>query len=160
MQGRAACRSRVPHVQANDRGIALSPCGQLICVASDQCADINKWLEARTVEISEKFAAGATNGELVLHVTLAYSDCPSDDAPVPGEPCRSEQDLMQPSRISDSFQLELSHEAPLQAEEDALRGFSSWLRKLKIVDDTGTSVTLEAFSAAVRASSHLLISAH
>ena len=126
-------------------GIALTPCGQLICVGSDQCADINLWLAGRTDEISAKFGAGATNGELALHVTLAYSDCPTDDAPVPGEPCRSEQDLMQPSRITDSFQLELSYDAPLQAEEDALRGFSSWLRKLNIVADTGTSIALVDF---------------
>ena len=131
-------------------GVALSPCGQLICVSTDQCSDINEWLAARKNEITALFAAGVTSGKLILHVTLAYSDCPTDDSPVPGEPCRSAEDLMQPSRITDSFQLELSYEAPLQAEEEALRGFSSWLRKLKIVDDTGTSVTLEAFSAAVR----------
>jgi hypothetical protein len=134
-------------------GIALTPCGQLICVGSDQCADINLWLAGRTDEISAQFAANATTGEMSLHVTLAYSDCPTDDAPVPGEPCRSEQDLMQPSRITDSFQLELSYEAPLQAEEDALRGFYIWLRKLNIVQDASvaTSVAMDVFMAAVRA---------
>jgi len=131
-------------------GIALSPCGQLVCVGSDQCADINLWLAARTDEISAKFAADATTGALTLYVTLAYSDCPTDDVPVPGEPCRSEQDLMQPSRITDSFQMELSYNAPLQSEEDALCGFYSWLRKLKIVDDTGVSLALDAFIDAVR----------
>jgi len=132
-------------------GVALSPCGQLICVSSDQCADINQWLAARTDEISGKFAAGASSGEIILHVSLAYSDCPTDDAPVPGEPCRSEQDLMQPSRITDSFQLELSYDAPLQAEEDALRGFSAWLRKLSIVPESDASVTLGVFMQKVRA---------
>lgn len=132
-------------------GVALTPCGQLICVSNDQCADINLWLAARTDEISGKFAAGASSGELGLHVTLAYSDCPTDDAPVPGEPCRSAEDLMQPSRIADSFQLELSYDAPLQAEEDALRGFSTWLRKLNIVADSGTSLALGVFMTEVRA---------
>ncbi len=132
-------------------GVALSPCGQLICVGVDQCADIDQWLAARTGEISGKFDAGATGGELVLHVTLAYSDCKTDDAPVPGEPCRSAEDLMQPSRITDSFQLELSYDAPLQSEEDALRGFYSWLRNsLTIVPDSGQSVALGVFTERVR----------
>ncbi len=132
-------------------GVALSPCGQLICVSSNQCADINQWLAARDATISKQFDANATNGELTLHVTLAYSDCPTDDAPVPGEPCRSAAELMQPSRIADSFQLELSYDAPLQAEEDALRGFVAWMRKISIVPDPGQSVAPDEFMTAVRA---------
>jgi len=129
-------------------GVGLTPSGQLVCVTSNQCADINQWLEARDTEISNKFAAGATNEDLTLYVTLAYCDCKTDDAPVPGEPCRSADELMQPSRVTDSFQLELSYEPPLQEEEYAVRGFSAWLRKITIVSP---SVNLDTFVAEVRA---------
>ncbi len=142
----------LPQVKVTS-GVALSPCGQLICVNGDQCADINQWLSARDATISKQFDANATSGELILHVMLAYSDCPTDDAPVPGEPCRSAAELMQPSRITDSFQLELADEkdAPLQAEEDALRGFVAWMRKISIVPDPGKSVAPDEFMKAVRA---------
>lgn len=134
-------------------GVALTPCGQLVCISSNQCADINQWLAARTNEISSGLAAAATSGALTLYVTLAYSDCPTDDAPVPGEPCRSAAELMQPSRITDSFQLELSYDydAPLQEEEEAVRGFAAWLRKIPIDPLPNKSVATEVFVAAVRA---------
>lgn len=132
-------------------GVALTPCGQLVCVSSNQCADIDQWLAARTDEISSGLAADASSGALTLYVTLAYSDCLTDDAPVPGEPCRSADELMQPSRITDSFQLELSYEPPLQEEEDAVRGFTAWLNNIHIAPLPDNSVTVEDFVAAVRA---------
>ncbi|MDD4979344.1 MAG: hypothetical protein PHI29_12000 [Gallionella sp.] len=131
-------------------GVGLTPCGQLVCVTSNQCADINLWLAARTDEISSGLAADASSGALTLYVTLAYSDCLTDDAPVPGEPCRSADELMQPSRITDSFQLELSYEPPLQEEEDAVRGFTSWLNNIHIDPLPDRSVTVADFVAAVR----------
>jgi hypothetical protein len=132
-------------------GVALSPCGQLICVRSNQCADINLWLAARDAELSRQFDAAASSAALTLYVTLAYIDCPTDDAPVPGEPCRSEQDLMQASRITDSFQLELSYDAPPQDEEDAVRHFSGWLRKINVDPTPGKSLDRDKFVAAIRA---------
>ncbi len=130
-------------------GVGLTPCGQLVCVTSNQCADINQWLAAteRDAEIASRLEAG---NRLTLYVTLAYCDCETDDQPVPGEPCRSAEDLMKPSRITDSFQLELSYEPPVQEEEDAVRGFSVWLRKINIDPLPGNSLDPDKFVAEVR----------
>jgi len=132
-------------------GVGLTPSGQLVCVDRNQCIDINRWLAARDQELTDRFGAGVQNCNFRLYVTLAYCDCRSDDVPVPGEPDCNADDLLQPSRIIDCFQLDLTYEPPLQEEEDAVRGFSAWLRQVVIDPTPNNSVTPVKFVAAVRA---------
>src|SRR5262249_2096973 len=68
--------------------------------------------------------------------------------PIPGEPCRSEDELKAPSRLMDDFLLELTFAPPVQTEEDALREFMRWLKDIPIV--SGASTNLEEFPAAGR----------
>jgi hypothetical protein len=70
-----------------------------------------------------------TSGTVSLYLTLCYADCLTAPVPIPGEPCRSEDELMAPSRVADDFCLELRTEAPPQVEDDALRDFVSWLKE-------------------------------
>ncbi len=125
-------------------GTALVPSGRLVCVPVDQCAVINKWLakpeNARIVDRLLNPASpplsppemssppAVTSGRISLYLTLCYADCLTRPVPIPGEPCRSEDELMQQSRVAEDFRLELRELAPLQVEEDALRDFVQWLR--------------------------------
>jgi hypothetical protein len=130
------------HVTA---GAALVPAGALVCVPADQCATINRWLAkpANAAKVSGLLgpdsppvsppAAGA--GTISLFLTLCASSCLTRPVPIPGEPCRSEDQLMAPSRVADDFRLELRAEAPEQPEEDALRDFVRWLRDHVTVAD-------------------------
>ena len=128
-------------------GVAQTPCGRMACVSRQQCADVNLWLKNHDAEVSGRFAAGAVTGQLTLHVVLSFQDCLTDDTPIPGEPCRSADELMQPSRVTDSFLLDFAMEppagwpssAPLQGEEDALRGFFAWLRTIPVDPMPGAS---------------------
>src|SRR5262249_51240772 len=91
---------------------------------------------------------------LTLYLVLCYRACPADDVPIPGEPCRSEDDLMEPSRLRDDFSIELSFDPLPQAEEKAVRAFVHWLRQIDIVDDSAASPLeddLGAFLDALRA---------
>jgi hypothetical protein len=138
-------------------GSAIVPSGRQVCVNADQCAVINKWLakpgNAAIVNqllnpgsppLSPPFSPpfsppmgppGATSGTIALHLTLCYDDCLTRPVPVPGEPCRSEDELMADSRVADDFRLELRKDAPAQVEEDALRDFVKWLRaNVQVVD--------------------------
>lgn len=140
-------------------GVAISPRGQLICVSSSQCAYLNQWLAAADPEDLNKYVSGGVTSppitspsvgdELKLYVVLCYRDCPTDNAPIPGEPCRNENELTAPSRIKDDFSLELRFEPPKQAEEDAVKRFSAWLREIEIVE-TGASTDIEDFIQAIR----------
>jgi hypothetical protein len=131
-------------------GTALSPRGQLIHVPAAQCANLVKWL---AIEKNRK-AVGAEVGvppapPLTLSVVLCYRSCPTDKVPVPGEPCRSEEDSMAYSRLRDDFKLELrikSSNAPVspeQREEDALRDFIRWLNEHLVVTEEDDNLTNE-----------------
>jgi len=80
---------------------------------------------------------------------LCYRNCPTDDVPIAGEPCRSEDKLMAPSRLSDDFVLELRLERPNQREEDAVRDFMAWLKQIHI-SQVDPSTPLDQFLQAIR----------
>jgi hypothetical protein len=86
-------------------GYAVSPGGFDICVPSTMCADVNKWLAANAQELSDRFGPPPTT--VAACVILCYRECATDIVPVPGEPCRSDEDAMAPSRLADSFELKL-----------------------------------------------------
>ncbi|MCA1564726.1 MAG: hypothetical protein LC803_03520 [Acidobacteria bacterium] len=138
-------------------GTAVSPRGQLIHVNTAQCANLEKWLAIA----KNKKAVGDEVGvppvtPAVLSVVLCYRSCPTDKVPVPGEPCRSEEDTMAYSRLRDDFKLELrlkktnTMPSPDQREEDALRDFIKWLNEHLVVTEDEDDLTSEAdFIAAV-----------
>lgn len=136
------------HVTA---GSALVPSGQLVCVPADQCCVINRWLAkpdnaaivngllnpgspplSPPVPLSPPALA---SGPIALYLVLCYADCQTRPVPIPGEPCRSDDSLMAPSRIADDFRIELRAAAPVQTEEDAVRDFVRWLRANVSVSD-------------------------
>lgn len=101
-------------------GSAAAPSGQLICIGRDQCASINAWLA--TPEVATKVTAIAnlnadtTKARLSLWLSLCYADCSALPVPIPGQPCRSEEDLMADSRVMDDYLLSLSFASPLHSE--------------------------------------------
>lgn len=132
-------------------GTAISPRGQLIHVPAAQCANLVKWL---AIEKNRK-AVGKEVGTppaapLTLSVVLCYRACPTDKVPVPGEPCRSEEDSMAYSRLRDDFKLELriksaaAPASPDQREEDALRDFIRWLNEHLLITEENDNLTSEA----------------
>lgn len=116
-------------------GTAAAPSGQLICVGADQCAMLNTWLQ--NADVAEKInavdaAGGAPNGAAVIKVwlTLCYTNCAVAPVPIPGQPCRSEEDLMAPSRVADDYRLSLSFDPPEIGEADYLKLLSDYIRAL------------------------------
>jgi hypothetical protein len=147
-------------------GTALSPRGQLIHVPAAQCANLVKWL---AIEKNKK-AVGEEVGTppavpLMLSVVLCYRACPTDKVPVPGEPCRSEEDSMAYSRLRDDFKLELRIKSaddpvsPDQREEDALRDFIRWLNEHLVITEDDDNLTNEAdFIDAILHAAHPFVS--
>ena len=143
-------------------GTAVTPRGQLVHVSTAQCAHLGKWLAVA----KNKKAVGEEVGvppasPVTLSVVLCYRSCPTDKVPVPGEPCRSEEDTMAYSRLRDDFKLELRVKraskppSPDQREEDALRDFIKWLNEHLVVTEEEDNLTSESdFVAAVLAAAH------
>ena len=141
-------------------GVAVSPRGQLVCVGAAQCAYLNQWLaaaDAKDLSDSIRFGAGGSpiispplaGAELTLYVVLCYRDCLTDDVPIPGEPCRSEDELSAASRVKDDFSLELRFKPAKQTEENAVRRYVEWLKQIEVVD-AGESTPLADFVQAIR----------
>jgi hypothetical protein len=119
-------------------GSAAAPSGQLICVGRDQCGEINAWLKRPEVRAQLDARADAANTlDLTLHLTLCYTDCAVDAVPIPGEPCRSEENLMAPSRRADDYCLSFAFDAPLQTEARALAVVEAWVAAAEAALDAG-----------------------
>ena len=129
-------------------GVALSPRGQLICVPTAQCAYLKDWVADHAEEITPQVSS-PPDSDLQLYVVVCYRNCPTDDVPIAGEPCRSEDKLMAPSRLKDDFVLELRLQKPNQREEDAVRDFVAWLKQVQI-SDADPSTPLNDFLQAIR----------
>jgi len=134
-------------------GVAINPRGQFIRVAPAQCAPLNDWLAGRTTEVNLRKPIDSSNAfSLSLYVMLGYRTCDSDPVPIAGEPCRTEQDSLAPSRTGDDFQLELAFDPPPQIEEDAQREFVEWLRAhVTVTGGGGASLTIAQFLDGIRA---------
>lgn len=114
-------------------GVAVMPSGTQVCVDAEQCCNLNEWLGARAKLVAQALEADSPPANIVLHLVLSYAQCLTDNVAIPGEPCRSEDELMQPSRVADGFSLELRLDAPPQREEDAIRDFVDWLAIIPVV---------------------------
>ena len=128
---------RGPRVQVAP-GEAVTPSGRLVCISPTQCAYLNDWLAANLQEVE---ALGSPPpSTLQLAVVACYRECPTDDVPIPGEPCRTDSELMAPSRLAEGFSLELRLAPVPQLEEDAVCDFVAWVRALPVVDGAGPGV--------------------
>jgi hypothetical protein len=85
-------------------GLAVTPSGHDICVPTLMCARLNDWLDARRDALGEFIGTGTA---LTLCVALCHRECATDVVPLPGEPCRTDEDVMAPSRIADTFEIKL-----------------------------------------------------
>jgi hypothetical protein len=137
-------------------GAALSPGGRLVRVKTAQCAQLRDWVRQNQMVVREGLGGISSpvsplDGTLQLYVSLCYRDCPVDMVPIPGEPCRTEEDSVAPSRLKDDFRLELRTMAPYQIEEAALRDFVRWLhRSIEVTNTPGSFLDLEQFLDEIR----------
>ncbi|MCK6546765.1 hypothetical protein L6R52_13020 [Myxococcota bacterium] len=142
-------------------GVAVDPLGNTIRVAETQCAALDAWLDRNRAAVSAP--AGGPVARVILDVRLCYRECHTGLVPVPGGPCRTQEDSMTASRIADAFRLsfQLVDPAPITSppgspptstptEEEAARWLGELLRALHI-EAVGPYVTRDALVDLVRA---------
>jgi hypothetical protein len=118
-------------------GVAVNPQGQEIRIPLAQCARLNAWLAHNADRVSEHLGS-ALSSPLALYVTLFYRERETDFVPIPGEPCRTQDDSLVASLIADDFGLSLEFTPPDQVEEDVVRLFGDLLRRIRLTDEPGT----------------------
>lgn len=133
-------------------GSAAAPSGRMICVGRDQCGSLNGWLSDpdNARRVSERTSGSPPADSVTLYLTLCYRDCAIAPVPVPGEPCRSEAALMQPSRIADDYCLDFRLDPPEQWEADAIASFSAWLDDIADEGPGSPPLGPDEWSAAIR----------
>ena len=113
-------------------GIAVAPAGQEIRVPATQCGDIKLWFDRNQDDLKKSISK---EGTVKLYVVLCYRECEMDKVPVPGVPCRSQEESMVNSRIADDFELKLSLLPPPKIEEEIVRSFGKLLGRIEITPD-------------------------
>ncbi len=130
------------------RGLAVTPQGREVRVCADQCGDLDVWLNRNTKEVAAQ--AGAPPGPLSVFVILCPRECETDTVPIAGGPCRTDEESMAASRITESFEVRLSFTPPAQIEEDMVRQFGDILRGLEVSATPGAVLSPAAMADLVR----------
>lgn len=115
-------------------GMAVDPLGREITITALQCALLNIWLRGAAPEgqvIADTLERDDA-GRAIAYITLCYDECKTGEQPVFGDPCRSDSEAIQPTRVRDLFRLDLAAAPPAQTEETAIRGIGEVLGHLRL----------------------------
>jgi len=126
--------------------------GHDICVHDAQCAKLNQWLlqQQQAGDLSSPLDTSGTSS-IEAYVVLCYHECETDKVPVPVGPCLSLDKAMVPSRIEESFELQLLADPPAQVEEEAIRRLGDILSRVSVATGAGGLTTADALVAEIRA---------
>jgi hypothetical protein len=128
-------------------GWAIDPQGREVRVPRNQCADLVAWLgnptNADALRTRYPLPFPAT---VPLWVILGYNECPTDVVPVPGEPCRPEEECVAPSRITETYDLKLSLSEPATADADCMEALTMLLTSIEITTSTGSLTVADSIA--------------
>lgn len=120
-------------------GLAVLPDGSQVGVPVEQCAALTEWLTGADKKTNKE------TGAFPVYVVLRHAETSGTPVPIPGEPCRDESALLANSRIANSFAIDFSWQAPASTEDNALRSFAAWLRKVPVHSAPAPASSLEQF---------------
>jgi hypothetical protein len=89
-------------------GLAVDPAGRLICVPVQYCGSLGGWVRRHAEQDEESGGAVPTT----LFLTLCWTECATDDVPIPADSCLSAENSRAASRLRDSFEIKLVTEPP------------------------------------------------
>jgi hypothetical protein len=95
-------------------GLAVDAAGRLICVPVRYCGSLGGWVQ-QNVERDDVSGGWPTT----LFLTLCWTECATDDVPIPSDSCLSAEDSRAASRMKDSFEITLAAAPPTLVGEVA-----------------------------------------
>jgi len=102
-------------------GLGIDGLGREVLVHEAYCVNLRDWLASQS-QTALNAGYDAANDRLWLKVSVRHKDCPVAQQPVLARKLNLGTDPVQPSRIADSVQLELTAELPPAAEP----GYRPW----------------------------------
>ncbi|MFN2168104.1 MAG: hypothetical protein ACK2U9_17825, partial [Anaerolineae bacterium] len=112
-------------------GLAVDQFGRTVVVRDEQCARLGAWLARQLQDgTAPPVEAGV---DYRAYVVLSYDECLDALVPVPGEPCSSSEATQAPSRIRDSFRIELRWQPPAMTAWDAVRAVADLMATVRFV---------------------------
>ncbi len=128
-------------------GHAIDTHGRELRVDTAQCARLDTWLD-RQDEASPPLALPSPP-ELFVWVVLCYRECLTDLEPIPGGPCRTPDEAMTATRVTETFSLRFDVERPDMSLLDAIRDFARLIGRLVPVPGGAPGITLDDLRALV-----------
>lgn len=116
-------------------GMGIDQLGRAFVVRSDQCARLAAWLaaeERRDPGVIARRRQGLS-GDMSVYVVARYAECTDALVPIPGQPCSSAEQTQAPSRIRDSFAIELRWEPPAMPVWEAVRDLADLMARVRVV---------------------------
>jgi hypothetical protein len=112
-------------------GLGIDQCGRYILLRNAQCARLKAWLKKQPSNVVAQHQDAS--GDMHLYVVASYDECLEALVPIPGAPCSSSESTSAPSRIRDSFNLELRWEPPRMAAWAAVDLFARLMGHVRFV---------------------------
>lgn len=138
-------------------GVAVDQYGRPVVLPTAQCARIGAWLaaqEAAATAASEPSPLAAhlrPSGDLTLYIVAEYAECADALVPLPGNACGTDDDVMAPSRVRDSWQLGFRWEPPAMPHWDGVRELADLLLPVEIDDGSPIVSDEDALAQHIRA---------
>lgn len=129
-------------------GQAIDAMGRELHVGTAQCARLNDWLAREAGRTSPPLTPP---GPVNAWVVLCYRQCRTDQEPIPGGPCRTPEEALTPTRVTESFSLRLDLSQPTQLEYDTVCAFARLLVRLDIIPSGIADISPEDLVAGIRA---------
>ena len=114
-------------------GHAIDTHGRELHVGTAQCARLDTW-------IADQDVGDPIPGNLPVWVVLCYRECRTDLEPIPGGPCRTADESMTPTRVTETFSIRFDLERPDMRALDIIRAFAGLVGLLQ--PTTGATPTL------------------
>ncbi len=112
-------------------GLGIDQCGRPILLRNAQCARVKAWLKKQPANVVAQHSDAS--GDMHLYVVASYDECLEALVPIPGAPCSSSESTSAPSRIRDSFNLELRWEPPRMAAWAAVDLFARLMGHVRFI---------------------------
>jgi hypothetical protein len=112
-------------------GLGIDQCGRPILLRNAQCARLKAWLKKQPANVVAQYTDAS--GDMHLYVVASYDECLEALVPIPGAPCSSGESTSAPSRIRDSFNLELRWEPPSMTAWAAVDLFARLMGHVRFV---------------------------
>jgi hypothetical protein len=110
-------------------GYAITPKGNWVSVESEQCGQLNQWLQNHKNNLSPPPGAGKQH----VFVSLCYDECFTELVPIAGQACASDEDSAKPSRILETFKIQFSWQAQEQLLEENARAFGELMQRVEFI---------------------------